>query len=142
MDGGTTASPTPREAPARGWTALALQYGRFVAVGVAATAVHVLVYAGLIEALGLAPLIANALGFAAGVNLSYLGHRHWTFGQGRPGAVARFWVVALLGFALNSLWVQLVTGTLALPYGWSIPLIAGVTPILSFALSKAWAFRG
>ena len=33
------------------------------------------------------------------------------------------------------------TGTLGLPYGWAIPLIAGVTPVLTFALSNWWAFR-
>ena len=50
--------------------------------------------------------------------------------------------LVLLGFALNSLFVQLVTGTLGLHYGWSIPLIAGVTPVFTFNLSRAWAFRG
>jgi hypothetical protein len=51
-------------------------------------------------------------------------------------------VVALFGFALNSLVVQLVTGTAGLSYYWSIPLIAGITPLATFALSKFWAFRG
>lgn len=124
---------------------LGLQYGRFAIVGLGATALHVLVYAGTIELLALPPLLANALGFAAGVNISFVGHRRWTFGGGPPVAarrsLARFWSVALVGFGLNSLFVQLVTGTLGLPYGWAIPLIAGVTPVLTFALSKWWAFR-
>jgi putative flippase GtrA len=124
--------------------ALGLQYGRFVLVGIGATAIHVLIYSGSIELLGAAPLLANALGFASGVNVSYVGHRRWTFrgtASGGRRSLVRFWAVALFGFALNSAFVQLVTGTLQLHYGWSVPLIAGVTPVLSFAISKWWAFR-
>jgi putative flippase GtrA len=138
--------------PAAGRAALAallplgLQYGRFATIGLGATLLHVLVYAGTIELIGLAPPLANALGFAAGVNVSLLGHRSWTFRDARPcparRTLARFWAVALFGLALNTAFVQLVTGTLALPYGWAIPLIAGVTPVVTFALSKIWAFRG
>jgi putative flippase GtrA len=122
-----------------------LQYARFGIVGLGATLVHVLAYAGLIELLALQPLLANALGFALSVNVSFVGHRHWTFGGAGAGgarrALFRFWAVALFGFALNSLFVQLVTGMARLPYYWSIPLIAGVTPLATFALSKFWAFR-
>lgn len=125
--------------------ALLLQYGRFGIVGVGATLVHVAVYAGLIELLALSPLAANTLGFMAGVNVSFLGHRGWTFRDQGHGDVrrslVRFWVVALLGFALNSLFVWLVTGALGLAYGWAIPLIMGVTPLATFALAKLWAFR-
>lgn len=124
---------------------LGLQYGRFVAVGLGATIVHVLVYATTIELLDLPPLLANTLGFAAGVNLSFVGHRRWTFRREAPAAgrcsLLRFWTVALLGLALNTAFVQLVTGTLMLRYVWSIPLIAGVTPLLTFTLSRSWAFR-
>lgn len=140
--------PPPSDAGARaaGLPPLLLQYLRFGAVGLAATAVHVAVYAGLIELLAAAPLAANALGFAAGVNVSFVGHRGWTFRNRRgPSArrsLARFWAVALIGFALNSGFVGLITGPFGLAYGWAIPAIAGVTPLATFALSKLWAFRG
>jgi putative flippase GtrA len=138
---GLAARPGLRAAVVR----LALQYGRFTLVGLGATALHVLVYAATIELLDLAPLAANALGFAAGVNVSFIGHRRWTFAGGyaenTARSLARFWVVALMGFALNTGFVHLVTGTLGLHYRWSIPLIAGVTPVVTFTLSKLWAFR-
>ncbi|MFZ1427239.1 MAG: GtrA family protein [Geminicoccaceae bacterium] len=122
-----------------------LQYGRFALVGLGATIVHVLVYAATIEWLALPPLLANALGFATGVNLSFVGHRRWTFRTEAPAAsrrsLFRFWAVALIGLALNTAFVQIVTGTLMLHYIWSIPLIAGVTPVLTFTLSRSWAFR-
>jgi putative flippase GtrA len=136
----------PARALARGALAalvpLGLQYGRFAAVGLGATLLHVLVYAGAVELLGTAPLLANALGFAAAINVSFLGHRGWTFRGAAPGSFGRFWAVALLGLALNTTFVHSVTGTLGLGYGWAIPLIAGVTPVITFALSKCWAFRG
>ena len=39
------------------------------------------------------------------------------------------------------MFVHLVTGVLGLAYGWAIPLIAGATPVVTFILSKLWAFR-
>jgi putative flippase GtrA len=137
--------PLHRRPRARKLLVLGLQYGRFALVGLGATLVHVLAYAGAIELWGWAPLAANAIGFALGVNVSFLGHRSWTFRGAHAEAgpsLARFWVVALIGFALNSLFVHLVTGILGLAYHWAIPLIAGVTPLVTFALSKLWAFRG
>lgn len=129
-----------------GLPALLLQYGRFAVVGLGSTLLHVLVYAGLIEYLAAAPLLANTVGFAVAVNLSFVGHRHWTFRSESPldakRSLIRFWLVALIGFLLNTLFVWLVTGVLGLAYGWAIPLIAGVTPLATFALSKLWAFRG
>ena len=68
-------------------------------------------------------------GLRSAVNVSYFGHRSWTFRGVQAGAagasLARFWVVALIGFALNSMFVHLVTGVFGLAYGWAIPLIAG-----------------
>ena len=87
-------SPRSEGLPARtdlraAMVGLVLQYGRFAVVGLGATAVHVAVYAGTIELLGLAPLVANALGFAAGVNISFIGHRRWTFAGGDPADARR-----------------------------------------------------
>lgn len=121
------------------------QYGRFVMVGLGATLVHVAVYAGTIELSGAAPLLANALGFATAVTLSFLGHRNWTFrsapGESGRDALMRFWGVALLGFLLNTFFVQLVTGTLRWSYDWAIPPMVAITPFVTFLLSKFWVFR-
>ena len=86
------------------WMALALQYGRFLVVGMAATAVHVSLYVGCVALLGMAPLLANAIGFALGVQVSYFGHGRWTF-RDAEGSRLRFWIVSGVGFALNTLFV-------------------------------------
>jgi putative flippase GtrA len=131
-----------RSAPALAatWLAVGLQYGRFLVVGAVATLVHVLFYLATVAILAWSPLTANALGFAAGVQVSYFGHGRWTF-RDANGSRLRFWAVAGLGFVINSLFVQLVTLGLGLSYVWAVPLIAGVTPVLTFTLSKLWAFR-
>jgi putative flippase GtrA len=54
------------------------QLARFGVVGIAAMAVHWLVVMALVP-LGLLPLIANVIAFAVAFNVSYLGHRNWTF---------------------------------------------------------------
>ena len=74
------------------------------------------------------------------MQLSFFGHGRWTVREA-AGSRSRFWVVALLGFALNSLFVRLITVELGLAYGWAIPLNGGVTPLLTITLSRLWAFQ-
>jgi putative flippase GtrA len=127
---------------------LTLQYARFGTVGLAATLTHALMFAGLIEFAGFAPLLANLIAFSAAVLVSFLGHFHWTFRkktarqrwQQQRAAFVRFAVVALTGLALNSLAVVVVVNLLALPYQYALLLMIGVVPVFVFVLSKFWAF--
>jgi putative flippase GtrA len=127
---------------------LALQYARFGAVGLAATATHAVMFAGFIEFVGLAPLVANFAAFGIAVLVSFLGHFHWTFRsqtaahgrQQQRAAFVRFAQVALAGLALNSLAVILIVNLLALPYLYALILMVGVVPLVVFAMSKFWAF--
>ena len=127
---------------------LALQYARFGTVGIAAAAVHVLMFTASIELAGLAPLVANFVAFAVAVVVSFFGHFRWTFrghtaGDGwerQCAAFSRFVIVALTGFALNSLAVYVVVNLLAWPYYYAIILMIAAVPPLVFALNKFWAF--
>ena len=127
---------------------LALQYARFGAVGVAATATHAVMFTAFLELVGLAPLVANFAAFGIAVLVSFLGHFHWTFWtetadqdwQQQRAAFVRFTVVALSGLALNSLAVILVVSVFALPYQYALILMVCVVPLLVFTLSKFWAF--
>ncbi|MFD2272714.1 GtrA family protein [Undibacterium arcticum] len=58
-----------------------LRLVRFGIVGLASAAVHYLVVVGLVELTYMHPLVANIIGFATSVWVSYFGHRHWTFGE-------------------------------------------------------------
>ncbi len=125
-----------------------LQLGRFGVVGALATLTHALTFAAAIEALHLRPLLANFLGFALALGVSFLGHRHWTFraevGGDRPDASSmflRFALVALAGLALNSLIVVVVVEQLGLDYRIAMLLMVTAVPLLLFWLCKGFAFR-
>lgn len=127
---------------------LVLQYARFGAVGLGATAIHVSTFTTLIEWAGLAPLLANLAAFSIALLVSFVGHFHWTF-RGRTAdprwqrqrvAFSRFALVALAGLALNSVVVVLVVNLLMLPYEYALVAMICVVPFLIFALSKLWAF--
>jgi putative flippase GtrA len=117
-------------------------------VGILATLVHAIAFAALIELAKLAPLIANFAAFGIAFLVSFLGHFHWTFRSQRATAdwwrqrtaLARFAMVALTGFMLNSLAVVLVVNLLALPYQYALILMVTIIPLIVFGLSKFWAF--
>jgi putative flippase GtrA len=125
-----------------------LQLGRFGVVGALATLTHALTFAAAIEALQLRPLLANFLGFALALCVSFLGHHHWTFRAdargGRPHAPSmflRFALVALAGLALNSLIVVVVVEQLGLDYRIAMLLMMTLVPLVLFRLCKRFAFR-
>lgn len=140
--------PSPRVERARSFWHLAWQYAKFGTVGLSALAVHIAIFTGAIELLGLVPLAANFVAFGIAVVVSFVGHLHWTFGDQRATsgasqrrvAFGRFVVAALTGLVLNSLAVYLVTDVLAWPYPYAIVLMISVVPLAVFVLNKFWVF--
>ncbi|PTQ13458.1 polysaccharide biosynthesis protein GtrA [Sphingomonas oleivorans] len=121
------------------------QFIRYGLTGGFVTGVYALVYAAMVQALHVAPLIANVAGYAVAVVLGYVLHSRWSFrGHGRRDNVARtggkFVAVSLLSFGLNSLWVWLITGLLHLPPLLPLIPIATVTPVIVFWLNRVWVF--
>lgn len=124
-----------------------LQYARFGVVGLAATGVHVVLFATLIEARLAAPLLANAFAFCLALLISFAGHFWLTFPAERRrsrrrglDALFRFAIVALLGLALNSLTVYLIVDLLEMSYRYAMVPMISVVPLAVFVLSKFWAF--
>lgn len=118
------------------------QLMRFGVVGVAAMAVHWAVVALLVP-LGSEPLLANIVAFAVAFNVSYAGHRHWTFAatNAAHSTFKRFLGVALLSFALNeALYYMLLKAGMEYRVALLVVLIA--VAALTFVLSRFWAFRG
>jgi putative flippase GtrA len=118
---------------------------RFGAVGLVAAAVHYWVVIGLVELTRLSPLQANFGGFAAAFWCSYFGHRHWTFADHRSSRAAssffRFLITALLGFFLNHTLFYLLLQYTRLPYFISLAIVVAVVAVLTYFLSRLWAFR-
>jgi putative flippase GtrA len=119
------------------------EMARFGSVGLAATAVHAGVYAGLVALAAVPPQLSNLVAFAVAFAVSFLGHHHFTFrGQRRSaaGAAVRFFVVALAGYALNAGFVALTTEKLGQPPLVAVLFMLFVTPVVTYVLAKLWAF--
>jgi putative flippase GtrA len=90
------------------------------------------------------PLYANIFAFIAAFNVSYLGHRYWTFGKSSSRhvtAVTRFLGVAVLSFMLNEFLFFLFLRFTSLPYLFAIFIVLVIVTPITFVLSRIWAFR-
>jgi putative flippase GtrA len=123
--------------------ALAVQYLKFGLVGGLATLIHAVLFVALMETAGLGPMAANVGAYAVAVFVSYFGNFRWTFGAARPevGSFLRFCVATAAGFVLNTAAIWAIMDLYGLPYPYTLPVIAGVTPVVVFALNRAWSFR-
>lgn len=120
------------------------QIAIFIAVGSAAALTHLTVVAVVVEALGLAPLAANVIGFGVAFLVSFAGHARFTFPIA-PDRFAtariRFFAVALTGFVIN----QAAYAEALHLFGerYYLPMLAAVLLCVAastFVLSKLWAF--
>lgn len=119
------------------------QLFRFGCIGAAAAALHMGVVALLVP-LGLHPLLANIAGFVTAFNVSYLGHRFWSFGNrttlSHKRSVMRFWVIAVTSFAINEALFFLFLHYTTLPYLAALFLVLILVTPITFILSRVWAF--
>lgn len=120
---------------------LVLQIVRFGCVGAVASALHLAVVAALVP-LGLAPAWANPVAFLVAFQVSYYGHRGWTFRQeGGAAAYRRLFIVALAGFALNeAAYVPLLKNS-PLDYRVALAAILLVQAGISFLIARRWVFH-
>jgi putative flippase GtrA len=121
---------------------VALQYIRFIGIGAVATAVHVSLFAALIELLPISALVGNLAAFGAALLLSFVGHCRWTFRlrDGHGPALRRFTAVAALGLGLNSAIAYGIVDQLGWHYACAVVPMVTVTPVALFLLSRRWAF--
>lgn len=118
-----------------------IQLAKFGTVGASGYVVNLAVYAAL---LGLGAHVAAAISFVVAAANNYWWNRHWTFSsaKGHIGAQGmRFFVVALLAFGVNQLWLVLFLDILH--WGKIVSqaiAIVLVTP-LNFLGNKLWSFR-
>ena len=117
---------------------------RFGCIGTAAAGVHMGVVALLVP-FGLHPLLANIVAFVTAFNVSYFGHRFWTFGNrtelSHKQSASRFWVIAVTSFTINETLFFLFLNYTALPYLVSLFLVLIIVTPITFLLSRLWAFR-
>lgn len=116
----------------------------FGIVGLCASLVHFGIAIFLIHAL-FNPHIANLIAFCIAFQVSFWSHFHWSFSNNRTHvrqAMKRFFIVAISGFALNETLFFIGLSLDILSSGVLLLLIIGVVAIITFMLSKFWAFSG
>ncbi len=119
--------------------------GWFIAVGCTAAAVHWATVVGLVRGTGLAPLLANPLGWLVAFGVSWAGHQRLSFAAMRAPwqqTLPRFFALSAAGFAVN----EAAYAVLLRLGGWRFDLALGAVLVgVAFAtwlLSRHWAFRG
>ena len=114
----------------------------FLAVGGAAAATHMVVFA--LTQTHMWPELANALGFVIAFGVSFAGHRLLSFkdaGTSMATSLRRFGITALAGFASNEIMFILLLRWLALPSLLALFLALVFAAGQTFVLSRFWAFR-
>ncbi|MGB0748446.1 MAG: GtrA family protein [Magnetospiraceae bacterium] len=121
---------------------------KFGLVGGVATLVHVGGYALFIEELAMRALLANFLAYSIAFGVGFTGHYLWSFraqtkasAAGWRRAMVKYFIVSLVGLALNTIQVWLIVDIFTLHYGVSILAMVTVTPGAIFLMSRFWAFR-
>jgi putative flippase GtrA len=119
-----------------------IQLAKFAVVGASGYLVNLAVFAAL---LGWGAHTAAAISFVVAAANNYWWNRHWTFAHqkshiGMQGL--RFFIVSLLAFGVNQLWLFVFIDWLDWPKVLSQAIaIVLVTP-LNFIGNKLWSFRG
>ncbi|HST36307.1 MAG TPA: GtrA family protein [Allosphingosinicella sp.] len=121
------------------------QFIRFGMVGGFVTVLSIVVYYVPATYFGMAPLLANLLGYGVAVLIGYFMHSRISFkGHGsrdNPGQrTFRFFIVSLVSLGLNSLFVGVLTGPLHGPTWWPVVPMLFVTPLVTFSLNRQWVF--
>jgi len=118
---------------------------RFVAVGCAAAAVHWLVVVLLVSHWQLAPLLANIPAWLTAFGVSFGGHHRLTFGDHQApvgSSLRRFFMVSALGFVLNQGAYAALLRFSGQRYDVALLIVLVAVAVLTYLLSRAWAFRG
>jgi putative flippase GtrA len=129
-----------------GSSALFGQLIRYALTGGFITALGAALYWVTATFMGVHPLLANVLAYALCVAIGYVLHSRWSFkdhgSRDNPAKrTSRFFLVSLISFALNSLFVWILTGPLLDgPTWWPVLPMLFVTPLVTFALNRRWVF--
>ena len=119
------------------------QLSRFGVVGVIATGVHGFSLYLLVESILLTPLVANSFAFLLAVVVSYVGHYRWTFNANSKHVhtFAKFFILALSGFILNALIMEVTANVMGLHYLIGFAIIVLTVPAATYVIGRRWVFQ-
>lgn len=119
--------------------------GKFALIGILATLTHAVIASVLFEAGLLAVVPSNVCGFLAAFTVSFSGHYFWSFSHLRQvgtmlKSMAKFLIISVSGFALNSTILALWLAFAPWPEIYGLWLAIAVVPAFSFVGARLWAF--
>ncbi|HEU5483092.1 MAG TPA: GtrA family protein [Sphingomicrobium sp.] len=121
------------------------QLVRFGITGAFVTALGVGVYVIVAIILKWHPQLGNLLAYLTATATGYAMHSSWSFrghgGERTHATKARFAIVSIISYALNSFWVWLFYSHLDLGRGAPIVPMLFITPLVTFLLNRHWVFR-
>ncbi|MEL7528148.1 MAG: GtrA family protein [Pseudomonadota bacterium] len=120
--------------------------GKFAIIGVLATLTHAVVASVLFETGLLKVVPSNVCGFLAAFIVSFSGHYFWSFSHLRQAgtmlkSMAKFLIISVSGFALNSTILALWLAFAPWPEIYGLWLAIAVVPAFSFVGARLWAFK-
>lgn len=119
------------------------QFLHFAVAGAIGTGVHYCVLIALVQLADFASVVASFLGYIAGALTNYLLSRYYVFRSTVPHyeALAKFFIVALIGLVLNTL--VMAVGVYLLNWYYIVAQVAATVLVLlwNFAGNKLWTFR-
>jgi putative flippase GtrA len=116
----------------------------FGIIGTTAAFVNFSLVVLLVEIGSMQPLYANMIAFIFAFQVSYFGHRYWTFQDtttNHSAAVPRLLIVAGSNFFANMSLFYFFLNSLHLPYTLALLLVMTILPIITFTFGKFWVFR-
>lgn len=122
---------------------LFLQIFRFGLVGFTAAIIHFSTVVMLVQTDALAPLTANIVGFFVSFQMSYWGHRLWTFNDTvalHRVTFPKLLLVQIINFAMNEILFYLFL-SLNFSYPIALIIVLAILPIFTFLSSKWWVFK-
>ena len=123
---------------------ISAQFIWFLLIGSVAAGTHWLVTVIAVELGDFHPAAANAIGWMFAFFVSFSGHYSRTF-RHQPktliAAMGRFGCVSAAGFLINEVAFLLLLRSTALPYYWILATILISMAVLTFILSRYWAFN-
>jgi putative flippase GtrA len=118
------------------------EVGLFTLIGTTGTVINLAVVTALVPR-GIAPLLANVLGFLISFAWCFYGHGRWTFpavGRDVSLALRRFAMVSLASFALTELVYAGMLRWTTIDYRLSLYLAILTVAVGKLLASKHWAF--
>src|SRR5687768_8185455 len=123
---------------------LFFQLLRFGLVGILAAFVHFSIVIWLVESGFLKPLVANIAAFLVAFQVSYSGHRYWTFRGTETQhklAFPRLLILQITNLIANEGLFYIFLSFFHLPYPIALVLVLAILPLATFTISKFWVFR-